>query len=433
MRPLRRPSRTWPTLPPSGGDGDDPEAPDDADVQGGRLGGGSGGRGRRGHRVRGRSSRQAAGDGPTDRDAEADRIGGRNRGRSRGAAAAPAAAPKRRTTRKASTAETDLIVASMQGARTRGQPTALEAVEAMVRGQAPPHAILLVGPDGVGKTTLALDLAAGLLCEADPDLRPCRACRACLMVERDGHPDLHRLGPAGPGRQVVIGGPEARYRGVRDLIGELTLMPVEGRARVAIVEGAERMNEDAQSALLKTLEEPPAGVVIVLCADQETRLLPTVRSRCARIRLGLVGSRDIEAIVADHDLADPPPRGPAWPPGRRATGSGPGLCPGTRSRPDPCRAEPRPARPDERGRGGPPGGRPWRDPARHRAGDGAGRIRTWSGVTPTDPAASQGRRRGRPMSRSRDGGGSHQTARTRPPTTVRRRSRRPNVAEPPRS
>ena len=194
----------------------------------------------------------------------------------------------------------------MHGARTRGQTAALDAIAAMVRGQSPPHAILLVGPDGVGKTTLALDLAAGLLCLADPDARPCRACRACLMVEHDGHPDVHRLAPAGPGRQVVIGGPEARYRGVRDLIAELALMPVEGRARVAIVEGAERMNEDAQSALLKTLEEPPAGVVIVLCADQETRLLPTVRSRCARIRLGLLGARDIEAIVADHDLADPP-------------------------------------------------------------------------------------------------------------------------------
>jgi len=194
----------------------------------------------------------------------------------------------------------------MDGARTRGQPAALEAVAAMVRGQAPPHAILLVGPDGAGKTTLALDLAAGLLCEAEPAARPCRTCRACRMVEHDRHPDLHRLGPSGPGRQVVIGGPDARFRGIRDLIAELALLPVEGRARVAIVEGADRMNEDAQSALLKTLEEPPAGVVIVLCADQEMRLLPTVRSRCARIRLGLVGSRDIEAIVADHDLADPP-------------------------------------------------------------------------------------------------------------------------------
>lgn len=176
----------------------------------------------------------------------------------------------------------------------------------MIRGQQAPHAILLVGPDGVGKTTLALDLAAGLLCEAETEARPCRSCRACRMVDHDGHPDVHRLAPAGPGRQVVIGGPEARYRGVRDLISELALMPVEGRARVAIVEGAERMNEDAQAALLKTLEEPPAGVVIVLCADQESRLLPTVRSRCARIRLGLVGTRDIEGILADHDVADPP-------------------------------------------------------------------------------------------------------------------------------
>jgi DNA polymerase-3 subunit delta' len=194
----------------------------------------------------------------------------------------------------------------MDGARTRGQTAALDVIAAMVRGEAPPHAILLVGPDGVGKTTLALDLAAGLLCVAEPRDRPCRSCRACRMVENDVHPDIHRLGPSGPGGQVVIGGPDARYRGIRDLITELALLPVEGRARVAIVEGADRMNEDAQSALLKTLEEPPAGVVIVLCADQEMRLLPTVRSRCARIRLGLVGSRDIEAIVGDHDLADPP-------------------------------------------------------------------------------------------------------------------------------
>ncbi len=193
----------------------------------------------------------------------------------------------------------------MDGARTRGQAGALAAVEAMVRGPAP-QAVLLVGPEGVGKTTLALDLAAGLLCTAEPDGRPCRTCRACRLVDKGGHADLHRLGPSGPGRQVVIGGPGARYRGVRELIGELALLPVEGGARVAIIEGADRMNEDAQSALLKTLEEPPAGVVIVLCAAQEDRLLPTVRSRCARVRLGLVGARDIEAIVADHDLADPP-------------------------------------------------------------------------------------------------------------------------------
>lgn len=193
----------------------------------------------------------------------------------------------------------------MDGARTRGQAAALRAVAGMVRGPAP-HAVLLIGPDGVGKTTLALDLAAGLLCTAAPGDRPCRVCRACRLVEHGAHPDLHRLGPVGPGRQVVIGGPDAKFRGVRELVTDLALMPVEGGARLAIIERADRMNDDAQSALLKTLEEPPAGVTIVLCADQEARLLPTVRSRCFRIRLGLVGTRDIEAIVADHGLADPP-------------------------------------------------------------------------------------------------------------------------------
>jgi len=208
----------------------------------------------------------------------------------------------------------------MDGARTRGQPAALAAVSAMVRGPAP-QAVLFVGPDGVGKTTLALDLAAGLLCTADPGERPCRACRACRLIEHDGHPDLHRLGPVGPGRQVVLGGPDARYRGVRDLIAELLLMPVEGGARVTIVESADRMNEDAQSALLKTLEEPPVGVTIILCADAEARLLPTVRSRCFRVRLGLVGARDIEAIVADHGLVDPPTAGRLG----RLAGGRPGL------------------------------------------------------------------------------------------------------------
>jgi DNA polymerase III delta subunit-like protein len=125
-------------------------------------------------------------------------------------------------------------------------------------------------------------------------------------VAHGSHPDVHRLGPEGPGRQVVIGGPESKFRGVRDIIKELALQPAEGGARVAIIDCADRMNEDAQGALLKTLEEPPSRTTIILCADAEEPILPTIRSRCARIRLGPVGIRDIESILADLGAADAP-------------------------------------------------------------------------------------------------------------------------------
>lgn len=191
--------------------------------------------------------------------------------------------------------------------RTRGQPVAVATLRAMLTGSVP-HAILLVGPPAVGKTTLARDLAAGLLC-TDPDRvrRPCRECRACRLADAGTHPDLHRLRPEGPGRQIRIGDPPEPEPGtVRWLVGALALTSVEGGARVAVVEEAVRMNEEAQHALLKTLEEPPPGVTIVLCVDDEGLLLPTVRSRCARIRLGPVGVREIEALLAELELADAP-------------------------------------------------------------------------------------------------------------------------------
>jgi DNA polymerase III delta' subunit len=193
----------------------------------------------------------------------------------------------------------------VDGFLTVGQSAAVTAVHAMVAGNVP-HAVLLSGPASVGKRSLALDLAAALLCTgAAGGARPCRSCRACRMVEHGNHPDLHLLEPEGSGGQVGIGGKDGK-RGVRDLVTELALLPVEGIARVAIIGEAHRMNDDAQSALLKTLEEPPSGTTLILCADDEERLLPTVRSRCARVRLGTVSARDVEELLASRELADPP-------------------------------------------------------------------------------------------------------------------------------
>jgi DNA polymerase III delta' subunit len=195
----------------------------------------------------------------------------------------------------------------MINALTRGQDRAVAEAGSMIRGHAP-HAVLLVGPGSVGKTTLAMDIAAGLLCTAaDPAARPCRECRGCRQVASGNHPDLHRLSPEGPGGQVRIGAQKDPDPGtVRHLIGAVALLPVEGGARVAIVEQAHRLNDDAQNALLKLLEEPPSGVTLILCADDEECLLPTVRSRCVRLRLGAVPIRQIESWLCDQGLVDAP-------------------------------------------------------------------------------------------------------------------------------
>ena len=202
----------------------------------------------------------------------------------------------------------------MAGFLTRGQPAAVDRLEAMLAAGVP-HALLLSGPQSVGKTTLGLDLAAALLCTADPATgRPCRACRSCRLVAHGNHPDLHRLAPEGAGMAIGIDA-------VRLLIRELALLPAEGGARVALIESAHRLTEDAQNALLKTLEEPPAGVTIILAAEDEDRLLPTILSRVARVRLGTLSIRAIESLLGELGEADAPTAARA----ARLAGGRPGI------------------------------------------------------------------------------------------------------------
>jgi DNA polymerase III subunit delta' len=142
-----------------------------------------------------------------------------------------------------------------------------------------PHALLLHGPDGVGKERFASALAAGLFCtRSGPELDPCGACAECALSRAGTHPDLHWL--RRPDDRKSIG-----VDAVRDTCEQLGMTSLRGGHRVAIVATAQLMTHSAQNAFLKTLEEPSPRTLLVLITPRPSALLATLRSRCQRIEI----------------------------------------------------------------------------------------------------------------------------------------------------
>ncbi|TAH50064.1 MAG: DNA polymerase III subunit delta' [Betaproteobacteria bacterium] len=162
-------------------------------------------------------------------------------------------------------------------------------------GERLPHALLFVGPAGLGKRALAEALAARLLCDASAaDGQACGHCEACRWRLSGNHPDLHLVIPAADVDEADVGEAEGGRESaatkarssqivieqIRDLQGALSVTGHHGSRRVVLIDPAEAMNVYTANALLKLLEEPPAGCVFLLVSSAPRRLLPTIRSRC---------------------------------------------------------------------------------------------------------------------------------------------------------
>lgn len=158
-----------------------------------------------------------------------------------------------------------------------------------------PHALLLHGPRGVGKRGFALALAKWLLCESPSGVGACGNCKACNWFEQGSHPDFKLVEPAAEAGKEEEGGKKASKQiaigDIRALGDFLGLASHQGGWRVVLIHPAESMNPAAGNALLKTLEEPPANVLLILIAHQPRRLLPTVLSRCRKQAM-MLPSRD---------------------------------------------------------------------------------------------------------------------------------------------
>ena len=197
-----------------------------------------------------------------------------------------------------------------------GQPRAVGALKAALEGGSVHHAYLFAGPEGVGKELAAVGLAQALTCPERPG-EGCGTCASCTRVARGSHPDVPWLMPDAErvdrgwvGRADISGTPsrEIKVEQVRGLQERLALRPLESKRKLALVASAHAMNEPAQNAFLKTLEEPPSDTTIVLVASQADDLLPTIRSRCVRVAFGplpreLVAERVAKERKVDADTA----------------------------------------------------------------------------------------------------------------------------------
>lgn len=155
------------------------------------------------------------------------------------------------------------------------------------------HGYLFDGPKGIGKTSMAIWMAAHLFCEAEN--KPCGVCPGCVKLETDNHPDIMILKP----EEGSI-----KNNQVEEFQEFLRIKPFAGTAKVGIIEDADTMTPSAQNRLLKTLEEPAPGVALFLISTNFNRMLPTILSRCQVLRFQGLEKGGIASYLVNHYNVD---------------------------------------------------------------------------------------------------------------------------------
>ncbi|MFN0063146.1 MAG: DNA polymerase III subunit delta' [Myxococcaceae bacterium] len=193
-----------------------------------------------------------------------------------------------------------------------GQDRAVGLVRRALSGGHLAHAFLFSGPDGVGKTLAAYGFAQALLCPTVPG-DGCGRCSTCQRVSRDTHPDVfvlaseeQRVARGTLARADLAGTPsrDIKVEQVRKLQARLVRRPLEASRQVALVLDAERLNVAAQNAFLKTLEEPPGDVVLVLVTSAPQRLLSTLHSRLAHVGFGALAQDVIATLLQKQGVEE---------------------------------------------------------------------------------------------------------------------------------
>ncbi len=176
-----------------------------------------------------------------------------------------------------------------------GQPRVRDFLRTSVKGGRVTHAYLFVGPSGSNKTMAAYALAQALMCPKGPDGPrggQCGACDACGRIMRKKHPDVHYYAPAGVNGYLV--------EQVREIVADTALAPIMANKKVYILDRVDLLGTSAANAFLKTLEEPPADVVLILLGRTRESVLPTILSRCQVVPFRHIPASEAAGIIRQN-------------------------------------------------------------------------------------------------------------------------------------
>jgi DNA polymerase-3 subunit delta' len=176
-----------------------------------------------------------------------------------------------------------------------GQERSIRFLTQILRKQRIPNALLFTGIDGVGKQTTARTFGMALNCADPVGVSPCESCPSCQKFISGAHPDIITVEPQG----IFI-----KIDQVRSLARQLRFAPLEGGWRVVIINNAQAMNLEASNAILKMLEEPPKGTIMILTATQTSDLLPTIVSRCQQIPFSPIPYEKIARVLVEQKGPD---------------------------------------------------------------------------------------------------------------------------------
>ncbi len=166
-----------------------------------------------------------------------------------------------------------------------GHKRAINALKSSIANETVSHSYLFQGEEGLGKKMVAYVFAKTLLCKDSKDNQPCNRCVSCVKFDSHNHPDFFLIEPD---KGLIKKGQ------IEEIVKSVGILPFESKRKIFIIDDSHMMNLEGKNTLLKTLEEPPSYVTIILISSSVNNLLPTILSRCQSVKFYPVNSSEIE-------------------------------------------------------------------------------------------------------------------------------------------